>query len=73
MDKISFAKFVFLGIIAGIVLSGIIKWIGFDFQLWQTIFGEPTLLSALLVIVISSLIIYVLIRSMYKKYEQSSH
>ncbi|SHG88582.1 hypothetical protein [Ornithinibacillus halophilus] len=70
MSKTKFTLLITLGIVGGIFILGVLRWLGLDISLanvWFKVFGEPNTVSTTIVSLITILVCYFIIRVAYKK------
>ena len=74
MNKEKFISGLLLGIIAGIVALGILRWLGLNLSLanlFYAVFGEPTVITGTIFILFTGILIFFIVRSAYRKYPKS--
>ncbi|WP_411955271.1 hypothetical protein ACKXGF_05800 [Alkalibacillus sp. S2W] len=70
MKKSVFALLVVLSLMTGIFIKGIFEWLNVSFfseNVWELMFGEPTVMSKVLVFLITGLIAFAVFFPLYKK------
>ncbi|MDQ0160003.1 hypothetical protein [Alkalibacillus salilacus] len=70
MKKSVFALLIVLGLFVGILVKSILEWLNISFSanVWELIFGEPTVMSKILVFLLTVLIAFAVFFPLYKKY-----